>query len=86
MSATLLAAGDRVIERPNPGGHLVPSPRAAVPASAPRAAARRTGLVVAVSMQANRRGRPTQYAEVVWDGMRTPSRHAAFRLLRHAED
>lgn len=86
MSATLLAAGDRVIERPNPGGHLVPSPRATAAVSGPRVAARRTGLVVAVSMQANRRGRPAQYAEVVWDGMRTPSRHAAFRLLLHPEN
>lgn len=75
-SALAFQAGDAVIERIPPDGYVSLS-------GAPRPAlSRRSGRVVAVRQKLNARGRRVTYVEVLWDGRRSPSTHAACRLIR----
>lgn len=79
MPKASLSAGDFVIERLNPGGHLAPVD----PAMAKRFN-RRTGRVVEITTHRNKTGGRISYAHVIWDGLRSPSLHAVSRLERYA--
>ncbi|MGA1730836.1 MAG: hypothetical protein ACO4B5_11470 [Steroidobacteraceae bacterium] len=75
-SADKLQVGDAVTELTPPDGYI---PRAGTtrPALRPR-----HGRVVGMAVKRNARGRRMTYVEVLWDGRRSPSTHAACRLIR----
>lgn len=75
-SSLAFRAGDAVTERIPPDGYV-----SLAGASRP-VLARRRGRVVAVREKLNARGRRIAYVEVVWDGRRSVSTHAACRLIR----
>jgi len=76
---SVFAEGDRVIERPNPGGHLAPSS----PEKGKRFN-RRIGSIVATVSMHGKSGVRVNYAHVIWDGLKSPSMHAVSRLQHHA--
>lgn len=73
MPKVPLSAGDFVIERLNPGGH-----------SMVKRFNRRTGRVIEIMTHRNKTGGRINYAQVIWDGLRSPSLHAVSRLERYA--
>lgn len=75
-SALAFQEGDAVIERVPPDGYVSFSGATRPPMT------RRSGQVVAVRQKLNARGRRVTYVEVLWDGRRSTSTHAACRLLR----
>lgn len=81
MASVLFSAGDRVLERDNPGGHCIRSTAGNAAIQSILQAGRRSGQVVGVSTRVNRAGRRMQYVQVIWDGKRSPSEHASCRLI-----
>jgi hypothetical protein len=76
---SVFAEGDRVIERPNPGGHLAPSSL-----EKGKRFSRRIGRIVATVSMHGKSGVCVNYAHVIWDGLKSPSMHAVSRLQHHA--
>lgn len=72
--------GDRVIEKPRPGDHVFSKQTANFDQIARYAASRRSGRVVRLIEKRSSRGSTIRYVEVVWDGLQSPSVHAASRL------
>jgi hypothetical protein len=75
-SAEKLQIGDAVTELAPPDGY-VPRQGTTRPAMRPR-----HGRVVRTVIKRNARGRRMAYVDVLWDGRRSPSTHAACRLVR----
>lgn len=82
IPADTLAPGDRVRERDRLGLDVA---RVGTPAFEKVSHYRhhpRRGRITNLVVKADRRGGRVTYAEVLWDGLATPSLHATWRLLR----
>jgi hypothetical protein len=75
--------GDRVAERPKATAIPNLSPAAVAIAAANRT--QRYGVVTGLKVKVNRQGAKTNYVEVLWDHLTTPSIHAQCRLC-HIKD
>lgn len=83
---TQLCPGDRVIEKPRPGDHVFSRQTANFDQVARYATSSRTGRVVRLIEKRSSRGSIIRYAEVIWDGLKSPSVHAASRLKLQREN
>ena len=75
-----LQPGDRVIERERVPDHVATIRSPNFKQVQGIIGNRRRGLVTGVVTKANRRGATVPYAQVIWDGLATPSLHAQCRL------
>ena len=80
MPAVTFAPGDRVAEKPRPGDHTFSDRTANLSAVKRYASTRRIGRVVGTVEKRSSNGARIHYVEVVWDGRKSPSIHAACRL------
>lgn len=74
--------GDLVRERPRRGMDIVTSDPIKAAQMGRFMARPRVGRVIAVEERPNARGSRCTYLEVLWDGLKTPSRHGVARLER----
>jgi hypothetical protein len=86
MPAVAFAPGDRVAEKPRPGDHTFSDRTANLAAIKRYATTRRTGRVVGTVEKRSSSGARIHYVEVVWDGRKSPSLHAASRLSIFSSD
>ena len=84
MSTLFFSQGDRVAERSSPGRHVFTKSSPQYELVRRFASTQRTGRVVAVVQRSSSRGSQLTYVDVLWDGRRSPSTHAASRLVRLA--
>ena len=84
MSNLVFSQGDRVAERSSPGRHVFTKSSPQYELVRRYASTQRTGQVVAVVQRSSSRGSQLTYVDVLWDGRRSPSPHAASRLVRLA--
>lgn len=84
MSASTFTQGDLVTERTRPGDHVFTPSSPSYNQARRLAGSRRTGRVVAIRQTKASNGSRITYVDVLWDGRRSPSTHAACRLLRVA--
>lgn len=84
-STSRLSPGNRVTERANPGNHVFREDHPNFSRISRYASSRRAGRVISVQQKRNASGKSITYVNVIWDGLRTPSTHAASRLVRIEE-
>lgn len=82
MSTSTFCQGDRVAERGRPADYVFTSKSPGYEQAKQLAGRRRTGQVVAVKQKTSAKGSRITYVDVLWDGRRSPSTHAACRLIR----
>lgn len=73
------AIGDRVTERARNGGSIATANSPLISRNGTRSR-RRTGRIVGIEERPNARGAQCTYVQVLWDGLRTPSRHGSARI------
>jgi hypothetical protein len=80
MPTFTFSVGDRVAEKPRPGDHVFTEKTANLKTVRYYATTRRIGRVTSTTEKRSSTGARIRYVEVIWDGQRSPSLHAASRL------